>query len=131
MSLTEQAKPEQTTHGAPPQPNDGGVTASPARPGKLLRLPAVEELTGAKESRLYNWVKAGTFPAPVRLAGARAVAWRESDIAQWIAERPTATMQVQSFLANHGEAKLTDLHQAAVARRSRIAERIKAGGGTK
>lgn len=83
-------QPEQPTHGETPKPNDGGVTASPARPGRLLRLPAVEELTGAKKSSLYNWVKAGTFPAPVRLAGARAVAWRESDIDRWIATR-TAT----------------------------------------
>ena len=87
-SITNQ--PEPSTHGETPKPNHGGVTASPARPGKLLRLPAVEELTGAKKSSLYNWVKAGTFPAPVRLAGARAVAWRESDIDRWIATR-TAT----------------------------------------
>ena len=70
MSINGQTKPAQSTHGETPKPIDGGETASPARPGKLLRLGAVEELTGAKKSSLYNWVKAGTFPAPVRLAGA-------------------------------------------------------------
>jgi len=87
MSLNERTGPAQRANS---NPNDGGPTASPARPSKLLRLSAVEERTGAKKSSLYNWVKAGTFPAPVRLAGARAVAWRESDIDQWIATR-TAT----------------------------------------
>ncbi len=69
-----------------PQPQDGGTTATPAKPDKLLRLPAVEERTGLKKSSLYAGAKAGTFPAPVRLS-ARAVAWRESDIDRWISER--------------------------------------------
>lgn len=60
--------------------------AHPAKPDKLLRLPAVEERTGLKKSSLYAGAKAGTFPAPVRLS-ARAVAWRESDIDRWISER--------------------------------------------
>ena len=89
MSLTEQAKPEQPTHGAPLKPNDSSVTARPARPGKLLRLPIVADRTGLGKSSIYAAVKAGTMPAPVRL-GARAVGWRERDIDQWIAERTSA-----------------------------------------
>lgn len=89
MSLTEQAKPEQTTHGAYPQPQDGRVIVNPARPGKLIRLPLVEDRTGLGKSSIYAGVKNRTFPAPVRLS-ARAVAWRESEIDQWIAAR-TAT----------------------------------------
>ena len=61
----------------------------PAKPGNLQRLPTVEDRTGFKKSSIYAGVKAGTFPAPVRLS-ARAVAWREADIDRWINERTTA-----------------------------------------
>ena len=72
-----------------PQPQDSRVTVTPAKPSKLLRLPIVEERTGLKKSTIYAGVAAGTFPAPVRLS-ARAVAWRDSDLDRWIAERSTA-----------------------------------------
>ena len=84
--------PAQSTHGATPQPYDGRVTVTPARPGKLVRLPIVEDLTGLCKSSIYAGIRNKTFPAPVRLS-ARAVAWRESDIDQWIAERTTARGQ--------------------------------------
>lgn len=80
--------PEQPTRGATPHPHDGRVTVTPARPGKLIRLPVVEDRTGLGKSSVYAKVKDGTFPAPVRLS-ARAVAWRESDIDRWISERLT------------------------------------------
>lgn len=50
----------------------------------LLRLPAVCDLTGYKRSSIYNLIKAGKFPAGVRLAGGGAVAWRAHEIRQWI-----------------------------------------------
>ena len=81
-------QPAQAPHGANTQFNDGRPTVNPTRPGKLVRLPVVEERTGLKKSSVYFGVKAGTFPAPVRLS-ARAVAWRESDIDRWISERLT------------------------------------------
>jgi len=71
-------------------PFDGRVNLAPARPGKLLRLPRVQDLTGFGKSSIYSGVKAGTFPAPVRLS-ARAVGWRESDIFQWIESRTETT----------------------------------------
>jgi prophage regulatory protein len=83
-----ETQPEQTTHGATPKPNDGRVTVPPTRPEKLLRLDAVEGRTGLKKSSVYAGMKARTFPAAVRLS-ARAVAWRESDIDRWIADRLT------------------------------------------
>lgn len=86
MSLNEQPKPAQSTHGVPHGPHDGEVTVTPGKPGKLLRLPAVEERTGLKKSTIYAGVKAKTFPAPVRLS-ARAVAFREEDIDRWIRGR--------------------------------------------
>lgn len=56
---------------------------------RLFRLHEIEPLTGLKKSSIYAGMKAGTFPACVRLS-ARAVAWRESDIAAWQARRETA-----------------------------------------
>jgi len=49
---------------------------------KFLRLPAVMEMVGMKRTAIYDWIKAGKFPAPVQLGG-RAVAWKESEIADW------------------------------------------------
>ena len=60
-----------------------------AQPGKLIRLPIVESLTGLKRSSIYGGMRARTFPRSVRLS-ARAVAWRESEVLAWCAER-TAT----------------------------------------
>lgn len=94
MRLNElpRTSPEQTTHGAKPQPHDGRVTVTRAKPEKLLRLPAVEERTALKKSTIYAAVAAGTMPPPVRLS-ARAVAWRESEIDRWVAERLTTRGQ--------------------------------------
>ncbi len=87
-----ETQPEQTTHGATPKTYDGRVTVTTTRPEKLLRLDAVEERTGLKKSSVYAAMKARTFPAAVRLS-ARAVAWRESDVDQWIAARLTTRGQ--------------------------------------
>lgn len=88
MRPIEPPEPVPAPHGATPKPFDGHVTVTPAKPGRLLRLPSVEERTGLKKSTVYAGVAARTFPAPVRLS-ARAVAWREEDIDRWIAERTT------------------------------------------
>jgi prophage regulatory protein len=60
----------------------------PKKPDPLHRLPSVEVLTGLKKTTIYAGIKASppTFPAPVRIT-ARAVAWRESDLTTWIAQR--------------------------------------------
>jgi prophage regulatory protein len=52
-----------------------------------LRRVAVEELTGLSRSTIYDLMAKGAFPRPVRLTG-RAVAWPESAIAEWLAQRP-------------------------------------------
>ena len=56
---------------------------------KHLRRPAVEAATGLSRSTLYDMMDRGEFPRPVRV-GRRAVAWPESVIQQWLADRPTA-----------------------------------------
>lgn len=55
---------------------------------KHLRLPAVENLTGLSRSTIYDLMAKGAFPRPVKLT-AKAVAWPQSLIVQWLAERAT------------------------------------------
>lgn len=52
-----------------------------------LRRRAVEELTGLSRSSIYDLMAKGAFPRPVRLTQ-KAVAWPESAIAEWLAQRP-------------------------------------------
>lgn len=69
------------------QPIPHGQTVAQAlHREKLIRLPAVEALTGLRRSSIYAAMQAGTFPGSVRLA-ARAVAWRESQVLEWCATR--------------------------------------------
>jgi prophage regulatory protein len=50
---------------------------------RLLRLPAVKEITGLSRSTIYA---DPTFPQSVKI-GERAVAWVEDEIKEWIAAR--------------------------------------------
>ncbi|VWD38535.1 phage transcriptional regulator AlpA [Burkholderia contaminans] len=59
-------------------------TASTVEPPRLLRLVDVAIRTRLSKSEIYRRIKAGTFPCSLKV-GARAVAWRESDIHDWIA----------------------------------------------
>lgn len=55
-------------------------------PQRLLRLPEVESLVGLRKSSIYEGVKSGTFPAPIKLSR-RAVCWSAAAIDAWITER--------------------------------------------
>jgi prophage regulatory protein len=61
---------------------------TPPATGRLLRLDAVENLTGLRKSSIYTYMasKAHGFPTPVRI-GSRAVAWRESEVFAWCESR--------------------------------------------
>ena len=59
------------------------TTATTPPTEKLLRVPEVEDLTAMKKSKLYDLVKQGQFPPPVRI-GPRAVRWRLSAVQKWI-----------------------------------------------
>lgn len=56
---------------------------------KLYRRPAVQKITCLSRSALYDQMKKGLFPRPVKLTG-KAVAWRGSDLAAWLESRKTA-----------------------------------------
>ena len=53
---------------------------------RLLPLPAVLDRTAMKRAKLYADVAAGTFPKPVRISANR-VAWPESHVSRWIAQK--------------------------------------------
>lgn len=64
----------------------------------FLRRKQVEMRTGLSRSTIYQYIKDGAFPKPVRL-GPRAVGWLESEVSEWIAERVK--------IARHGSWQLT------------------------
>jgi prophage regulatory protein len=66
-------------------PRGIGGTMSTSTPAQLYRLPEVERATGLRRSTLYELIRAGTFPAPVKLA--RLSAWPSHEVEAWIAAR--------------------------------------------
>lgn len=60
---------------------------------KALRLPAVIDKTGLSRSSIYRLIAEGKFPSPVKLS-ARASAWFEEDINQWLADLPNNPGQI-------------------------------------
>ena len=52
----------------------------------LLRRPDVEAITGLSGASIYAAMRRDEFPRPVKI-GRRAVAWPQSAIDSWIAER--------------------------------------------
>lgn len=60
---------------------------NPETPDPLLRIRTVCALTGLSRPTIYLRVKDGSFPPQVSL-GPRCVAWRQSEVAAWIRERP-------------------------------------------
>lgn len=57
-------------------------------PNKLIRRKKVEQLTSLSRSRIYELMKQGLFPKPIRL-GSMSVAWIESEVQEWIFSRIT------------------------------------------
>ncbi|MFD1009078.1 helix-turn-helix transcriptional regulator [Oceanisphaera ostreae] len=55
----------------------------------FIKLPAVKERTSLSTSEIYRRIEAGTFPTQVKL-GAKAVAWLEHEINDWINQTITA-----------------------------------------
>lgn len=55
----------------------------------ILRREEVERRTGYKHTTIYQKMKDGEFPKPVRL-GARAVGWLECEVEAWLEQRIAA-----------------------------------------
>lgn len=65
----------------------------------VLRLPEVIDAVQLSKGAIYQGIKRGEFPAPIKLTR-RAVGWRRADIDAWIAQRGAldapATVQAKS-----------------------------------
>lgn len=57
-----------------------------AATGRYLRLPDVLNETGLGKTSIYNLIREGAFPKPIKISS-RAVAWREGAIEAWKADR--------------------------------------------
>lgn len=64
---------------------DGSSGPTLAQDERLLRLPAVLEMTSRGRTKTLNDVKAGTFPKPIKCGVA--TLWLHSEILSWIADR--------------------------------------------
>ena len=64
---------------------------------KILKLPAVSNITGKCRSGIYQGMTEGTFPKQINL-GPRAVGWLESEIQEWIESR----IQVRDEVLSNG-----------------------------
>ena len=62
-------------------PEAGPLPAIPTTE-RLLPLPEVESRSGFKSSFIYQLIKEGKFPKPVKIGTASR--WRESEVRQWI-----------------------------------------------
>ena len=52
---------------------------------RLLRIPEVSARVGLKKTVIYERIKAGTFPKPIKLGSASA--WPEHEVENWIADQ--------------------------------------------
>jgi prophage regulatory protein len=57
--------------------------------GRLLPITKVIDKTSKSRSSIYEDVRAGTFPKPVRI-GPNRIAWPEAAVDSWIASRVEA-----------------------------------------
>ena len=64
-------------------------------PSTLIKLPTVKERTTLSTSEIYRRIEAGTFPAQIKL-GAKAVAWLESEVNEWIEQHISASRPADS-----------------------------------
>ncbi len=60
----------------------------------ILRLPGVKKNTGLSRSTIYDKMRRGEFPAPVKI-GQRAVGWIEAEIEAWLGERIAASRKTK------------------------------------
>jgi len=56
---------------------------------KVLRANEVSRMLGISKATLWRWARQPDFPRPRKL-GARAVGWLQSEIEQWLKDRPDA-----------------------------------------
>lgn len=69
------------------------MMATPERPAppveQLLSISRVSEFTTFSKATIYRKISDGSFPPPFKIGKSR-VAWRQSDIAAWLAQQSRA-----------------------------------------
>lgn len=63
--------------------------SSPRTDSLLLRQREVSRLLGISRSTLFRWERVGNFPSRVQI-GPHSIAWRTSDIHEWLRTRAGA-----------------------------------------
>ena len=58
------------------------MTTQILRP-RIIRIKEVKTITGLSRSTIYEMMKAGNFPKPIKL-GSHSVGWIESEVQDWI-----------------------------------------------
>jgi len=53
---------------------------------RLIRMRELRKLIGLSHATIYRYIKNGNFPKPIKLSE-RSVAWRLTDIENWIKEK--------------------------------------------
>ncbi len=61
---------------------------------RFLRQKEVTHRTGIPRPTLYYMIGLGKFPKQISLGGGKSVAWLESDVMAWMAERIAASKAV-------------------------------------
>ncbi len=56
---------------------------------RLIRLPQVKAMVGLGRSSIYDWIKRGEFPKPIKVG--RLSGWIECEVQEWISERIQAS----------------------------------------
>jgi prophage regulatory protein len=64
--------------------------ATQPTPQQFLRLNGVTKRIGISGSSVWNFVKAGTFPSPIKLSP-NCTAWVTAEVDQWAADRIAAS----------------------------------------
>ena len=59
----------------------------------LLGLKEVEEITNKRKTAIYDAIKLGSFPKPVK-TGKRSVAWRAEDLQRWLHSLPESSIKI-------------------------------------
>lgn len=62
---------------------------------RLVRIQEVETICSLSRANIYNAIKHGTFPAPIK-TGPRASAWIKQEIEGWIEQRIAKSRRLQA-----------------------------------
>ncbi len=71
---------------------------------RILRKPAVEQMTGLHEVTLWRRERSGDFPRRVQLGG-RAVGWLESEVIAWLEKHAAERIPANEERASSGKAR--------------------------